>query len=167
MPTQVVVTVFVDHRLEDVVMSNGTSALPLQQKAGLPPVVFEILERACSSWLKNTEVTDLLVNHRQYGLHVSLEPPVRPPGKSSDECSRPVHSERAQGHCRIFTAHCPLRWHVLPVQRSTPAAAEQSHAFRQTLMSPWVGSPCVPLSLAEATGQGRGSRHALVVTSRF
>jgi hypothetical protein len=34
-------------------------------------------------------------------------------------------------------------------------------------MSPWVGSPCVPLSLAEATGQGRGSRHALVVTSRF
>ena len=66
-----------------VLMSGGTSALPLRQKAGLPPGVREILERACNSWLKNTEVTDLLVNHRQYGLHVSLEPPVRPPGKSS------------------------------------------------------------------------------------
>ena len=66
-----------------VLMTSGTSALPLRQKPGLPPGVREILERACNSWLKNTEVTDLLVNHRQYGLHVSMEPPVRPPGKPS------------------------------------------------------------------------------------
>ena len=66
-------------------MTNGTNgALPLRQEAGLPSGVIDILHRACTSWLKNTEVTDLLVNHRQYGLHVSLEPPVRPPGKSSD-----------------------------------------------------------------------------------
>ena len=62
-------------------MAGATSALPLQQKPGLPPGVREVLDRCCNSWLKNTEVTDLLVNHRQYGLHVSLEPPVRPPGE--------------------------------------------------------------------------------------
>lgn len=40
----------------------------------------DILRRAQTIWLKNPEVCDLLVNHRQYGLNVSVHSPVRPPG---------------------------------------------------------------------------------------
>lgn len=37
--------------------------------------------RAKTSWLKNTEVMDLLVHHQEYRLPISSDPPNRPAGK--------------------------------------------------------------------------------------
>ena len=46
-----------------------------------------MLQRAERNWLKNTEVCDLLVNHKEYGLNVCVDPPVRPPGESCPVCA--------------------------------------------------------------------------------
>ena len=48
-----------------------------------PSNVREVLLKAKSSWLKNTEVCDVLENYVEYGLPVSREPPSRPPGMAS------------------------------------------------------------------------------------
>jgi len=139
-----------------VVMASGTSALPLRQKAGLGPPVCETLDRARNSWLKNTEVTDLLVNHRQYGLHVSLEPPVRPPGMTS---------AWAFGPCLMHTLRpCPHRCSRLPSSVAcTPHPAQQvcsCNAKRTPLpcMHAGLGQRLVRTpSSAKSLGDGRGS----------
>ena len=46
-----------------------------------PSNVREVLLKAKTSWLKNTEVCDVLENYVEYGLPVSREPPSRPPGR--------------------------------------------------------------------------------------
>lgn len=60
---------------------RGTLASPLQDvQGGLPKRVREVLSKARVSWLKNTEVLDVLHNFRSYGFVVSQEPPCKPPG---------------------------------------------------------------------------------------
>ena len=44
------------------------------------PVPSRPSARAKTSWLKNTEVVDLLVNHERYRLPVSSDPPNKPAG---------------------------------------------------------------------------------------
>ena len=47
----------------------------------LSPSAKSAISRAKTSWLKNTEVVDLLVHHEQYRLPVSSDPPNKPAGK--------------------------------------------------------------------------------------
>jgi hypothetical protein len=42
--------------------------------------VRDVLARAGEGWLKNTEVCDLLVHYRTYGLPICRHPPSRPAG---------------------------------------------------------------------------------------
>ena len=137
-----------------VLMASGTSALPLLQKGSHPPG--EIIERACNSWLKNTEVTDLLVNHRQYGLHVSLEPPVRPPGVTSAWAPGPCLSTGSG----LGSRRCSR----LPSSVAcTPHPAQQVCSCSAT----HVALPCMHAGLGErllrtpssakSLGDGRGS----------
>ena len=46
----------------------------------LPSRARDILLKGRTSWLKNTEVLDLLRNYRDYRFIVSREPPNKPPG---------------------------------------------------------------------------------------
>ena len=45
-----------------------------------PAKVRDILLKAQSAWLKNTEVCDLLLHYHEYQLPVAREPPNLPPG---------------------------------------------------------------------------------------
>ena len=45
--------------------------------------VIDMLDQSRTRWLKNTEVCDMLLNHRSYGFALSKTAPVRPPGSSS------------------------------------------------------------------------------------
>lgn len=47
----------------------------------LPETVRDILEKGKRSWLKNTEVCDMLLNHNEFNLRVAKEPPRQPPGR--------------------------------------------------------------------------------------
>lgn len=42
--------------------------------------VRDVLSRAGEGWLKNTEVCDLLVHYRTYGLPICRHPPNKPAG---------------------------------------------------------------------------------------
>ena len=58
-----------------------TYAQPLDPRdAGLPEATQEILEKGKRTWLKNTEVCDMLINHAASNLRVAREPPCQPPG---------------------------------------------------------------------------------------
>jgi hypothetical protein len=46
-----------------------------------PQKVRDILHKAQSAWLKNTEVCDLLLHYAEYNLPVARDPPNLPPGK--------------------------------------------------------------------------------------
>ncbi|DBA68383.1 TPA: hypothetical protein ACH3X2_013687 [Trebouxia sp. C0005] len=48
----------------------------------LPKATQEILEKGKRSWLKNTEVCDMLLNYTACNLRVAKEPPCKPPGGS-------------------------------------------------------------------------------------
>lgn len=48
----------------------------------LPEATQEILEKGKRSWLKNTEVCDMLLNYMVCNLRVAKEPPCKPPGGS-------------------------------------------------------------------------------------
>ena len=146
-----------------VLMASGTSALPLRQKPGLPPGVLEILSRCSSSWLKNTEVTDLLVNHRQYGLHVSLEPPVRPPGMVSAWATGPCVM-----HGSSPISLCCSRLALLGGMYSPSSAAGllmRHKAHRSTVHAcrPALEAPAYPLHW-EVTGGGQGSSSGHLAT---
>ena len=45
-----------------------------------PQKVREILHKAQSAWLKNTEVCDVLLHYSEYNLPVARDPPHLPPG---------------------------------------------------------------------------------------
>ena len=46
----------------------------------LPEATQDILEKGKRSWLKNTEVCDMLINYAAFNLRVAREPPCKPPG---------------------------------------------------------------------------------------
>ena len=46
-----------------------------------PQKVRDILHKAQSAWLKNTEVCDLLLHYAEYNLPVARDPPNLPPGE--------------------------------------------------------------------------------------
>lgn len=46
-----------------------------------PQKVREILHKAQSAWLKNTEVCDVLLHYSEYNLPVARDPPHLPPGR--------------------------------------------------------------------------------------
>ena len=64
---------------------DSQAAEPLNlEDTTYPSAVREILRKANRSWLKNTEVTDLLLNYVAYNLPISRDPPHQPPGKYKD-----------------------------------------------------------------------------------
>lgn len=63
-------------------MRSGPGQLGGDTSQQQPRKVREILDKAKSHWLKNTEVVDLLSNYRAYDFRVSKEAPVRPSGGS-------------------------------------------------------------------------------------
>lgn len=52
----------------------------LEPRDDQPEAVREALQRAKVSWMRNSDVYDLLVNHAAYNLPVSKEAPHRPAG---------------------------------------------------------------------------------------
>ena len=46
----------------------------------LPEKTQDILKKGKRSWLKNTEVCDMLLNYTAFNLRVAREPPCQPPG---------------------------------------------------------------------------------------
>lgn len=57
-------------------------ARPLDPRdPNLPQTVRDILEKGKRSWLKNTEVCDMLLNHMEFNLRVAKKPPRQPPGR--------------------------------------------------------------------------------------
>ena len=66
--------------------SQGGSSVPLSPAACQFPKAKEVLLKAEQSWLKNTEVCELLLNYVAYNLPVSKEPPHQPPGALHELC---------------------------------------------------------------------------------
>ena len=59
-------------------------AIPLGQEGfPLPPKVREIVTKARISWLRNSDVLDLLVHYESYRLKLGSEAPNAPPGTHS------------------------------------------------------------------------------------
>lgn len=60
---------------------NTAYAQPLDPKdEDLPELTQDILEKGKRSWLKNTEVCDMLLNYTACNLKVARELPRQPPG---------------------------------------------------------------------------------------
>lgn len=59
-------------------MQGESSAAPARPPAVLPKPIKDALAKARVSWLKNTEVAQLLSCHRALGFEVSQEAPDRP-----------------------------------------------------------------------------------------
>lgn len=53
-----------------------------QEVAHMPSHMREVVTKARTSWLKNSEVYDILVNYSAYGLPVGAEAPHCPGGKN-------------------------------------------------------------------------------------
>ena len=66
-------------------MPHDQSAAPRQPPTSLPRPIKDALAKARVSWLKNTEVSQLLSCHKALGFEVSQEAPDRPP---SERCSQ-------------------------------------------------------------------------------
>ena len=65
--------------------SRSPAAQPLAPNSDLPENVQEVLDKGRHSWLKSTDVCDLLLHYATYNLKVEKEPPCQPPG--SFECT--------------------------------------------------------------------------------
>ena len=64
-------------------------AQPLDSRdSTLPENVRDILDKGKHSWLKNTEVCDMLLNHTEFNLRVAKEPPRQPPGDFAKAVAR-------------------------------------------------------------------------------
>ncbi len=63
----------------------------------LPEMVQDILEKGKRSWLKNTEVCDMLLNYSAFNLRVAREPPCQPPGSALTHCMSPLKSVKLSG----------------------------------------------------------------------
>ena len=62
--------------------SCSKAAQPLDPTSSkLPDKVQEVLDKGKRSWLKSTEVCDLLLHHTAFDLKVEKEPPCQPPGE--------------------------------------------------------------------------------------
>lgn len=48
----------------------------------LPEKMQDILEKGKRSWLKNTEVCDMLLHYTKFNLRIAREPPCQPPGNA-------------------------------------------------------------------------------------
>lgn len=47
----------------------------------LPKNMQDVLEKGKRSWLKNTEVCEMLLNYTELNLRVARDPPRQPPGQ--------------------------------------------------------------------------------------
>lgn len=63
-------------------MEPGDSPRGLQRggEQPLPKPVRDLITKARTSWLKNTEVVDLLQNYSKYRFQLNRETPICPPG---------------------------------------------------------------------------------------
>ena len=60
-------------------------AVPLGQETGhLPVAMRDVICKARTSWLKNSEVLDILLNFKRYRFPVGKEAPDCPPGGTQD-----------------------------------------------------------------------------------
>jgi hypothetical protein len=60
---------------------QGGQAIPIDPTdPNLPPKVRDVLHKGRTSWLKNPEVCDLLVNHAAFNMPISRDAPMQPPG---------------------------------------------------------------------------------------
>ena len=53
----------------------------------LPEKMQDILEKGKRSWLKNTEVCDMLLHYTKFNLRIAREPPCQPPGNCTNNPS--------------------------------------------------------------------------------
>lgn len=84
----------------------------------LPKALRDILTKARTSWLRNSEVVDLLTNYRAYNFRVSKEAPVKPAGliASSLGATLPQRLHAMQGLTspRLCTSEQAGSLHGLP-----------------------------------------------------
>ncbi|KAK9820359.1 hypothetical protein WJX72_009412 [[Myrmecia] bisecta] len=72
-----------EHGLRSSSRPAPKGAAPLDPKdPSYPPKIREVLAKGQTTWLKNTEVCDLLLNFQAYNMRVSRDPPLQPPGGS-------------------------------------------------------------------------------------
>lgn len=66
----------------------GTVASPLDPRSPeLRPHARDALRKGSVSWLKNTEVRDLLLYSTEYGVQIAKDPPWQPAGEAGLGCS--------------------------------------------------------------------------------
>ena len=64
-----------------VVPEPPVFAQPLDSRdPDLPENMQDVLEKGKRSWLKNTEVYEMLLNYTELNLRVARDPPRQPPG---------------------------------------------------------------------------------------
>ena len=67
-------------------------AVPLGQETGhLPVAMRDVICKARTSWLKNSEVLDILLNFKRYRFPVGKEAPDCPPGGTHALSTRCCH----------------------------------------------------------------------------
>ena len=66
-------------------------AVPANDGAGVPQSVRNLLTKARTAWLKNTEVLDLLSNYQRYNFTLNKTTPNCPPGSPSTLCVHQSH----------------------------------------------------------------------------
>lgn len=72
----------------DLATGRGDASLRTTDAADIPKAVRDLLTKARTSWLKNTEVLDLLSNYRRYNFNLNKVTPTRPCGEHSALRSR-------------------------------------------------------------------------------
>lgn len=84
--------------------TQGGQAIPIDPSdPSLPPKVREVLHKGRTSWLKNPEVCDLLVNHAAFNLPISRDAPMQPPGTRT---FRSFHHNLCESFCKTQSFGC-------------------------------------------------------------
>ena len=65
---------------------NGAAALRTAEGSDVPKAVRDLLTKARTAWLKNTEVLDLLTNYGRYNFSLNKDTPSRPSGAPQPPC---------------------------------------------------------------------------------
>ena len=64
-------------------LATGCRDASLRHSADVPKEIRDLLTKARTAWLKNTEVLDLLSNYRRYNFNLNKITPNCPPGERS------------------------------------------------------------------------------------
>ena len=89
--------------------SRPSAAEPLDPNSSdLPHNVQEVLDKGRNSWLKSTEVFDLLLHYATYNLRVEKEPPCQPPGSLALTDTGQLSQLGSQAWCSLLAVSADI-----------------------------------------------------------